>query len=271
MEGEVAVAGLREPVEVLRDRWGIPYLSAASQDDLWFAQGFVQASERLFQIELALRAANGRLSEWFSDLTLPSDRFARTVGFHRIGALEADRWTDPSRSMMRRFVEGARAWVASMPAPPLEYALLGMPAELPEDLENGRRRSRTSPGACRGTGTTSCSASAVRAAGGIGRGGVATPAPVDPGPAAGSLAGRLLEGLPRSRGRGSNNWVVAGSRTASGRPLLANDPHLLAQQPAAWFELHLRAPGTRRVAWRSRSRPGSSSVRRRTMRGASPT
>ena len=92
VEGEVAVAGLREPVEVLRDRWGIPYLSAASQDDLWFAQGFVQASERLFQIELALRAANGRLSEWFSDLTLPSDRFARTVGFERFGAHEPDLW-----------------------------------------------------------------------------------------------------------------------------------------------------------------------------------
>src|SRR4029453_13490930 len=85
VEGELAVAGLSEPVEVLRDRWGIPYLSASSLDDLWFAQGFVQASERLFQIELALRAAGGRLSGWFSDLTIASDRFARPGGFHRIG------------------------------------------------------------------------------------------------------------------------------------------------------------------------------------------
>jgi penicillin amidase len=69
------------------------------------------------------------------------------------------------------------------------------------------------------------------------------PAVDPPGLAAGSLAGRLLDGLPRSRGQGSNSWVVSGSRTASGRPLLANDPHLLVQQPAAWFELHLRAPG----------------------------
>ena len=97
VEGELAVAGLREPVEVLRDGWGIPYLSAASLDDLWFAQGFVQASERLFQIELALRAAGGRLSGWFSDLTIASDRFARTVGFHRIGVHEARRWSAASR------------------------------------------------------------------------------------------------------------------------------------------------------------------------------
>jgi penicillin G amidase len=120
VEGELAVAGLREPVEVLRDGWGIPYLTAASLDDLWFAQGFVQASERLFQIELALRAAGGRLSGWFSDLTIASDRFARTVGFHRIGVREAQRWSAASRSMMRRFVDGARAWMEAMPAPPLE-------------------------------------------------------------------------------------------------------------------------------------------------------
>jgi penicillin amidase len=125
VEGELEVPGLHAPVEVLRDRWGIPYLSAASLEDLWFAQGFVQASERLFQIELALRAAGGRLSGWFSDLTIAADRFARTVGFHRIGVHEARRWSDASRSMMQRFVDGARAWASVMPAPPLEYAMLG--------------------------------------------------------------------------------------------------------------------------------------------------
>ena len=103
VEGEVAVPGLAESVEVLRDRWGVPYLSAGSLDDLWFAQGYIQASERLFQIELALRASAGRLSEWFSDLALPSDRFARTVGFARIGAREAECWSEASVAMMRRF------------------------------------------------------------------------------------------------------------------------------------------------------------------------
>src|SRR3990172_8662692 len=85
-EGELGVPGLREPVEVLRDRWGIPYLTASSLEDLWFAQGFVQASERLFQIDLALRASKGRLSELFAELTLPADRFARTVGGPQNGA-----------------------------------------------------------------------------------------------------------------------------------------------------------------------------------------
>jgi len=134
VEGEIAVPGLAEPVEVLRDRWGIPYLSAASLEDLWLAQGFVQASERLFQIELGLRAAAGRLSEWFSDLSLPADRFARTVGFARLGAREAERWSEASVGMMRRFVQGARAFAASAPAPPIEYAMLATSPQLPEDL-----------------------------------------------------------------------------------------------------------------------------------------
>jgi penicillin G amidase len=239
VEGELAVAGLGEPVEVLRDRWGTPYLSAASQDDLWFAQGFVQASERLFQIELALRAANGRLSEWFSDLTVPADRFARTVGFHRIGTLEADRWTDPSRAMVRRFVEGARAWVASMPAPPVEHALLGVAPELPEEL--GPWAAGLAYVAWGLSGNWASELLRRQLEGWAGKYALKTFLPPIPPTPPEVIAGS--NPLPRAGGQGSNNWVVAGSRTASGKPLLANDPHLLVQQPAAWFEVHLRAPG----------------------------
>ena len=245
LEGEVAVPGLRAPVEVLRDRWSIPYLTARSLEDLWFAQGFVQASERLFQIELALRAAGGRLSGWFSDLTLPADRFARTIGFHRIGVAEAARWSDASRSMMGRFVEGARAWVKAMPAPPLEYAMLAVRPELPEDLGEWAAAFAYLAWGLSGNGDRELLRLRLSEELGTAVAEVLLP-PLPPDPpelAAGSLAGRLLDGLPRSRGQGSNSWVVSGSRTASGLPLLANDPHLLVQQPAPWFELHLRAPG----------------------------
>jgi penicillin G amidase len=248
-EGELAVPGLERPVEVLRDRWGIPYLSADSLEDLWFAQGFVQASERLFQIELALRAANGRLAGWFGEVSIPADRFARTVGFHRIGALEIGRWSEASVTMLRRFVDGARAWVAAMPAPPLEHRLLAVEPDLPEGLEpwaavfayiawglSGnwdrellRLRLSERPGA-------DADALLPPARPGSAELTAATTAGLD------ALAGDLLDRLPRPSAQGSNNWVVAGSRTASGAPLLANDPHLLVQQPAAWFETHLRAP-----------------------------
>ena len=245
VEGEVSVPGLAEPVEVLRDRWGIAYVSAASLDDLWFAQGYVQASERLFQIELALRAAAGRLSEWFSDVSVPADRFARTVGFGRIGAREAERWTDASIAMMRRFVDGARAFVDSSPASPLEYAMLAVAPALPEDL--GSWAAAFAYLAWGLSGNWDRELLRMRLAETKGPDAVRTflpPLPVDPpGLAAASLAGRLLDGLPRSPGQGSNAWVVSGARTASGAPILANDPHLLVQQPQPWFEVHLRAPG----------------------------
>jgi penicillin amidase len=245
VEGELLVPGLREPVEVLRDRWGIPYVTAGSPDDLWFAQGFVTASERLFQIDLALRAANGRLSELFSELTLEQDRFARVVGFNRVGVREAERWTAASRGMFERFVEGVAAWAAAMPAPPVEYALLAVPVDLPRDL--GAWAAAFAFAAWGLSGNWDTELLRVHLAERLGPDAVRDllpPLPADPPTlAAGGLAGRLLDALPRARGQGSNSWVIAGSRAASGKPLLANDPHLLVQQPGAWFELHLRAPG----------------------------
>ncbi|HWL91654.1 MAG TPA: penicillin acylase family protein, partial [Actinomycetota bacterium] len=85
LDGEIAADGLQAPVEVLRDRYGVAYVTADSLDDLWFAQGFVTAGERLFQIDLALKQANGRLSELFGELTLDDDRFTRTIGINRAG------------------------------------------------------------------------------------------------------------------------------------------------------------------------------------------
>jgi penicillin G amidase len=245
VQGEFAIPGLAEPVEVLRDRWGVAYLSAASLEDLWFAQGYIQASERLFQIELALRAAAGRLSEWFSDLALPSDRFARTIGFARLGAREAGRWSEASVAMMRRFVDGARAFAASAPAPPIEYAMLASTPDLPEDL--GAWASAFAYLAWGLSGNWDRELLRLRLAERRGPGAVRTflpPLHDDPPEfAAASLAGRLLDGLPRSAGQGSNGWVVSGAHTRSGSPMLANDPHLLVQQPQPWFEIHLRAPG----------------------------
>ena len=245
LEGELEVAGLHESVEVLRDRWGIPYVSAGSLEDLWFAQGFVTASERLFQIDLALRAAGGRLCELFSELTLPQDRFARVVRFNRIGAAEAGRRNERSRAMFGRFVDGVGAWVSAMPAPPVEYALLAVPPELPTNL--GVWAAAFAYAAWGLSGNWDSELLRVHLAERFGpeaASDLLPPLPPDPpGVLAGGLAGRLLDALPRAKAQGSNNWVVDGSRTQSGKPLLANDPHLLVQQPAPWFEIHLRAPG----------------------------
>jgi penicillin G amidase len=246
VEGELTTPGLRAPVEVLRDRFGVAYISADSLEDLWFAQGLVSAGERLFQIDLALKQANGRLSELFGDLTLDDDRFTRTIGINRAGIAIAARWDDTSRAMIARFREGIRAWIAAMPAPPVEYVLLDASPDVPDD--------DASWAACWAmfswglSGNWDFELLRVHLAAELGEeaaGRLVPPLSGHPAaPAAGRLAGDLLQHLPRPpRGQGSNEWALAGAKTASGKPLLANDPHLLVQQPGAWIELHLRAPG----------------------------
>jgi penicillin G amidase len=245
LDGELSVPGLADAVDVRRDRWGVPAIEARSLEDLWFAQGFVTASERLFQMDLAVRAGTGRLSELFADLTLATDRFARVVGFHRIGASELERWSDVSRSMLRRFVDGVHAWIAMMPAPPVEYVLLGLEPSLPTELAAWVAPIAFAAWGLGGNWDTELLR--VHIAEELGVEAIATLLPPMPEPTAnavaGGLAGALLDALPRTKGQGSNSWVVAGSRTASGKPILANDPHLLVQQPGVWFEVLLRAPG----------------------------
>src|SRR6185503_11013474 len=94
LEGELTADGLDAPVTIERDAWGVPRITASSLDDLWFAQGFVTAGERLFQLELQLRLATGRLSEIFGELTYDDDVFMRTIGLNRVGARHAGEWSD---------------------------------------------------------------------------------------------------------------------------------------------------------------------------------
>ena len=266
VDGELTVPGLAEPVRVLRDPWGVPSIDAGSLDDLWFAQGFVTAGERLFQLDLALRAASGRLSEVFADRTLGQDRLARVVGFRRAAARIARDYDDDSRRMMRRFREGAAAWLTRMPAKPVEYVLLDLEPELPEDEASWAATAVYLAWSLSGNAEKELLRTAIASE--LGSEAVRSLLPPLPGddapfrssPAAlrsGSSDGpeaaaphpavHLLEAMqdvaPVPGGEGSNAWVVAGRLTTTGAPLLANDPHLDATQPGAWLELHLRAPG----------------------------
>jgi penicillin amidase len=252
-EGKLDLAGLAEPVEIRRDTWGVPYIRAGSIDDLWFAQGVVTAGERLFQIDMALRAAGGRLSEVFSERTLEEDRFARTVGINRAGAQIAGGWDERSRRMHARFREGIFAWIEAMPAPPVEYMLLDFAPELPHDEASWAAAFSYLAWGLSGNWDRELLRAWTRSK--AGEQTVATLFPqtgkdsssVSAGALHGDVPERgieaILASIPRSAGQGSNNWAVAGSRTATGKPMLANDPHLLALQPGPWIECHLSAPG----------------------------
>lgn len=252
LEGQVRATGLRGPVEVVRDRWGVPHIYAESDHDLWFAQGFVSASERLFQTEMAFRLGLGRLSELFGEATLPIDRFIRTVGWNRAAErIAADR-DDASLEMSAATGAGMRAWAEAMPAKPVEYVILDaepwIPGEDELDVAGAGAAVYMSWALSRAWDNDLLRAEIADRAGPETM--RALFPDVDPEPEAVRAAKdhddprlAMLRGavLPPS-GQGSNAWVVAGSRSASGKPLLANDPHLVAQQPSAWFEVHLVAP-----------------------------
>src|SRR5262249_35580276 len=133
--GTLRVDALREPVEVVRDRWGIPHITASSLHDLFVAQGFVMGQERTFQTDFVIRLAAGRLSELIGGFATPLDRFFGTVGLHRAGRRIAARYDDRSLEMADAMIAGLRAGVASLPSLPVEYRILELePTLLTEEL-----------------------------------------------------------------------------------------------------------------------------------------
>jgi penicillin G amidase len=256
VEGELKVARLQDRVEVIHDRWGVPHIYAQNTHDLYFAQGFVMASERLFQMEVTARLASGRLSEAFGDLTVPIDRFIRTVGWNRAGVRLAAQYDELSMEMVEAAVEGMRAWVDIMPAAPVEYAVLGL--EPTFDWDRSVEIGASTAVLMSWTLSTNWDAELIRTeiADRLGWEAMATLFPDLPAEAAAVIPGKdggrgtrrsvldLLSAAPAfPKGQGSNNWVVSGRRSVTGKPLLANDPHLQVQLPSIWFENHLVAPG----------------------------
>ena len=224
-DGSLALSGLAAPVTIRRDPYGVPTIDAESLDDLWFAHGVVTAGERLFQLELAIRAATGRLSEIFGERTFEDDRFMRTVGVHRAARRHLDDWSELDHRMHARFRAGLRAWLDAAPAKPIEYTLLDLEPDIPDDPLPFAATIAYLAWTLSGNWESELLRAELDER--VGR----------------EATDRLMPHAPSASGQGSNDWAVAGSKTASGDPLLANDPHLLVAQPGPWLEVHLRAPG----------------------------
>ena len=139
VDGTLTVDGLTARVNVLRDRWGIPHISATSQDDLFFAQGFVQAQDRLFQMDLWRRSVQGRLSEVLGANFIERDAMTRRVQYRGRAGLEWARYGADARAIATAFTRGVNAWIRSVGDHlPEEFALAGWKPEpwAPEDLLN---------------------------------------------------------------------------------------------------------------------------------------
>jgi penicillin amidase len=255
LEGEIKVPGLREPVEVLRDRWGIPHLYAKSAEDLFFVQGFVAAQDRLFQIDLWRRVGVGETAEVVGRESLEADRFARLLKYRGDMDAEWAAYAPDARRIATAFTRGINAYIDHLgDRLPIEFQLLGVRPKKwqPEDClgrMSGIIMSRNFQ-------SELARAELVAA---VGAEKARRIAPADPPRAYAPAPGLDLAGIDRSvlagynaavkaplfrlGGDGSNNWAVDGTRSASGKPLLASDPHRAIALPSLRYLIHLNAPG----------------------------
>lgn len=274
IEGTLQAAGLKEPVEVVRDRWGVPHIEARNTDDLFFAQGYVIAQDRLWQLEMWRRQREGRMAEILGPRAFERDRQARLLMYR--GPFDDAEWTSyhpDGKRIFTAFANGVNAYIAQNAGNlPVEFKLTGITPQ-PWKAETALLR------------TTSFSdgSSELQLARTVARVGVkeanrqrmpdpwdelVVPDGLDPASIGEDVVNSTRAGgaLPTpavadqyktwfgsgTRGTspedplpdpGSNNWVVSGSKTSTGKPIVSNDPHRDVTNPSLRYIMHLTAPG----------------------------
>jgi penicillin amidase len=249
--GTVEVAGLEGRVRVRRDRWGVPHIDADARDDLYFAQGYCHAQDRLWQMDFYRRVVEGRLSEIAGAEGLPVDRLLRTLGIRRVACREEEELEPRLRELLDRFCAGVNAAAATAP-PPFEMQLLRL------RFEPWRPADILSLGKLLAFGLSTNWERELLRADMLRALGPELTAKLDPvypadnpvvvqevwsGDGVGLVeqidAVRRAIGLA-AEASGSNNWAVSGARSLTGTPLIAGDPHLPPSMPGIWYEVELR-------------------------------
>ena len=252
--GTLEVAGATGPITLRRDRYGIPMIEAESELDAFLGLGFCQGQDRAVQIELSKRAASGTLSELFGKVTLPVDRLFRRAGLRRAAEEQFQVLESRVADIITAFAMGVNAGrtlgLSRRPhefvlirARPTEFTALdvltilklqsfSMPSNWDAELARLMVLNLDGPDALRDLDPAYPEWH---------------PVAVPPSGIAGGAAERLVEDLAMfqdtiATGGGSNGWAVTGSRTRSGRPILANDPHLPAAVPPHWYLARVQSP-----------------------------
>ena len=265
IEGTLVLPGLQREVEVLRDTWGIPHIYAQNARDLFMAQGFVAAQDRLWQMEIWRRTGEGKLAEIYGPSALRRDRLARLLLYR--GNMEAEwkSYSPDAREIVEAFVAGVNANIASRRQNlPFEFKVMGI-APQPWTPETCITR-MTAYAMTRNLSNEVARAQLVRE---IGLEETLKLWPLDPDARLELPRGLDLSGIDpgiltdtaaslpsSSRDDGSNNWTVAGALTATGKPILANDPHRPINIPSLRYMAHLVAPGWNVIGAGEPSLPG---------------
>ncbi|WP_331709740.1 penicillin acylase family protein [Microbacterium sp. H83] len=294
-DGTLALDGLESEVTVQRDDRGIPTITAESTDDLFFAEGFVHAQDRFFEMDFRRHVTAGRVAEMFGESQAGTDAFLRTLGWRAVAEDEVAAMDDTTLSYYEAYADGVNAYLASRSGAELslEYGVLGIqnPDYAPEpwepadsvawlkamawdlrtNLEDETERALLSAQFAEAgdAATTPATLEQLYPAYPFDENPVIVPkistlsgleTDAEPAAFSGGAGGELQQAVTTidwqeadgvieaasllvgdvGEGVGSNSWVVSGDLTASGMPLLANDPHLGASLPSVWYQVQLK-------------------------------
>ncbi|MFO0826357.1 MAG: penicillin acylase family protein [Gemmataceae bacterium] len=257
--GELRVRGPSAPVTIRRDQHGVPHIDAESEQDLYFAIGFCQGQDRAGQLEVLWRVGRGRLAEWVGSAGLGADRMSRRIGFRRAAEKQFSVLDKAVQARLNAFAAGVTTGsTAGLSTKPHEFAILGGEPSAWDgtdivtimklqsftlasnwDVELARLRILLADGADAVLALDPSGIEGVNGRAGEGVANLMSPSSIVLELLSQDLK-TLQEVLPK--GAGSNNWVIAGSRTASGKPILASDPHLAPSAPPPWYLVHGRCP-----------------------------
>lgn len=292
---KIQLQGIKATVTIRRDERGIPYVEAQNDEDLYFGQGYATAADRLWQMDLFRRTARGELAEVMgagpNNFALDQDKLHRTYGFIQAAEAEYANLSARSRSVLDAYARGVNAYASSLDAKsrPPEFQILNYDFRpwTPQDsivvvklffealsdtwrLDLMRQNLASLPAEKKEALMPVVSSLDVlvvgkdtptRATPARSTGAVASPLSTESQKALAhnaSIAADALArvGLHTDELAASNNWVISGKRTVSGKPLLANDPHLRPSAPSIWYMMHLSAPGIRIAGVTSAGLPG---------------
>jgi penicillin G amidase len=277
----VRIQGIKDRITIRRDERGIPYIEAQNDEDLYFGQGYATAADRLSQMDLARRTARGELAEVFGNAVLDQDKLHRTYGFIQAADAEYAAASPKSKALLEAYARGVNAYAASLDAKslPPEFQLLKYEFRpwTPQDsfaviklffeaLSDTWRLDLMRQGLASLPAEKRLALMPVTSPLDVLVVGKDVPAKATPARSTGAaikdqLSSDSLKALARNASvaadalarvglyaddlAASNNWVISGARTVSGKPLLANDPHLRPTAPSIWYMVHLSAPGYR--------------------------
>jgi len=257
--------GLNEPVEVFFDERGVPHIFALNDEDLYFAQGYITARDRLFQMELQIRAAGGRLAEWLGPDLVGYDRGQRRLGmmYGAEKSMEGIMEDDTIRVVVESYAKGVNAYINTLryETYPLEYKLLNVSPAKWEPINTALLlKYMTQMLAGRSDDVRTSNTAAYLGEEFVDRFLSVRPdlmdpivpsetqwdfnveIPKKPNPLYRPAYTQEIEHWKPDPLNGSNNWVVDGSKTAGGYPILSNDMHLNMSLPSIWYEVQLWTP-----------------------------